>query len=72
MIGVDTPVEEYSVRIIGIVHRYNDVEDKLVAAPEGIDFTKEEIAKAVHFQEQYYKNEIEIYLFPPASSHIHE
>lgn len=61
LIGVDVPVEEYSARIIGIVHRHNDVEDKLVAAPEGIDFTEEEISKAVHFQEQYYENEIEIY-----------
>lgn len=61
LLGVDVPVEEYTARIIGIVHRHNDVEDKLVAAPEGINFTKEEIAKAVHFQEQYYESEIEIY-----------
>ena len=26
---------------------------KMVAAPEGIHFTQEEIANAVHFQEQY-------------------
>ena len=35
-------------------------EDKLVAAPEGIRFTKEEITKAVYFQEQFYEYEIEI------------
>ncbi len=61
LIGVDVPVEEYVARIIGIVHRHNDVEDKLVAAPEETDFTKEEIEKLLYFQEQYYKYEIEIY-----------
>ncbi len=61
LLGVDVPVNEYKARIIGIVHRYNDVEDKLVAALEGMNFTKEEIAQAVHFQEQYFESEIEIY-----------
>lgn len=45
----------------GIVHRENDVEDKLVMAPEGVKFTQNEIAVQVHFQEQYYKTEIEIF-----------
>ncbi len=62
LLGVDDPVEEYSARIIGIVYRHNDVEDKLVAAPEGKYYTATEIEEAVHFQEQYYENEIEIYL----------
>lgn len=60
LLGVDAPVTECTARIIGIVHRHNDVEDKLVAAPEGIEFTKEEIAKEVSFQEQYYESEIEV------------
>ena len=61
LLGVDKPVEEYDAHIIAIVHRANDVEDKLVGAPEGIHFTAEEIAAAVHFQEQYYETEIEVY-----------
>ena len=60
LLGVDTPVKEYAARIIGIVHRRNDVEDKLVAAPEGMSFTVEEIAEAVRFQEQYYDSEVEV------------
>ena len=58
LLGVDTTVKEYTARIIGIVHRDNDVEDKLIAAPEGIQFTKEEIEQAVHFQEQYFESEV--------------
>lgn len=61
LLGVDVPVEEYTARIIGIVHRHNDVEDKLVAAPEGLKFDPKKISEAVHFQEQYYESEIEIY-----------
>ena len=60
LLGVDVPVKEYTARIIGIVHRHNDVEDKLVAAPEGTSFDQEQISRAVHFQEQYYESEIEI------------
>ncbi len=59
LLGVDKPVTEYMARIIAIVHRRNDVEDKLVAAPEGTNFAREEIEKAVYFQEQYYESEIE-------------
>ena len=58
LLGVDHPVEEYTARIVGIVHRENDVEDKLVMAPEGMDFTAEQIARAVQFQEKYYHTTI--------------
>ena len=59
LLGVDTPVQEYTARIIAIVHRENDVEDKLVAAPEGMSFTADEIRAAVDFQEKYYISKIE-------------
>ncbi|MBE6576946.1 MAG: inorganic pyrophosphatase [Ruminococcaceae bacterium] len=59
LLGVDTPVEEYEARIIAIVHRENDIEDKLVAAPVGKSFTSEEIRSAVDFQEKYYISRIE-------------
>lgn len=60
LLGVDKPVTKYTGKIIGIVHRENDVEDKLVMAPEGMYFTQNEIAEQVHFQEQYYKTTIEV------------
>jgi inorganic pyrophosphatase len=59
LLGVDFPVEEYEARIIAIVHRENDIEDKLVAAPVGMTFTAEEIRAAVDFQEKYYISRIE-------------
>ena len=60
LFGVDAPVSEFNGKIIGIVHRHNDVGDKLVMVPEGTSFTAEEIADAVRFQEQYYDSEIEV------------
>ncbi len=60
LLGVKMPVEEFDAQIIAIVHRENDVEDKLVGVPEGMTFTAEEIAAAVHFQEQYYRSHIEM------------
>ena len=59
LLGVSEPVKKYSAKIIGIVHRHNDTEDKLIAAPQGSIYYQNEIAEAVHFQEQYYETHIE-------------
>ena len=60
LLGVEMPVKEYTAQIIGIVHRHNDIEDKLIAAPVGTAFTAEEVAAAVAFQERYYDSEIQL------------
>lgn len=59
LLGVEEPVDTYLAPIIAMIHRHNDTEDKLVAAPEGKHFTREEIGQAVAFQEQYYESEVE-------------
>lgn len=69
LLGVDEPVREADCRVIGVVHRRNDCEDKLIAAPEGMDFTAQEMARAVRFQEQWYDTFIQtkrVFLFPVA------
>ena len=58
ILGVNEPIEEFTGRIIAVIHRFDDVEEKWVAAPDGVTFTKEEIAEAVRFQEQYFDTEI--------------
>ena len=58
LVGVDTAVESFTGRIIGIVYRADDVEDKLVMSPEGMTFSAQEIAQAVRFQEKYYHTTI--------------
>ncbi len=59
LLGVDIPVTEYTGKIIGIVYRENDIEDKLIMAPDGVEFMQNEIEEQIHFQERYYKTEIE-------------
>lgn len=58
ILGVNTPVAEYTGRVIAIIHRFDDNEEKWVVAPEGVTFSKEEIRRLVAFQEQYFQTEI--------------
>lgn len=58
ILGVDVPINEFVGKIIAIIHRYDDVEEKWVAAPENAVFTAEEIMEQVKFQEQYFNSEI--------------
>ena len=58
LVGVEEPVKKYTGRIIGIVYRADDVEDKLVMSPIGKNFSAEEIARTVYFQEKYYQSSI--------------
>ena len=57
ILGVDKPVAEFEGKIIAIIHRYDDVEEKWVVAPEGQTFTVDEIKAQVAFQEQYFDSE---------------
>lgn len=58
ILGVDKAVENFTGKIIAVVHRNDDVEEKWIVAPEGMFFTKEEIQMRIHFQEQYFDIEI--------------
>lgn len=58
ILGVDEPVREFTGKVIAVIHRQDDVEEKWVVAPENGSFTKEEIMEQVYFQEQYFKSEV--------------
>ena len=58
ILGVDEPVSEFEGRVIAVIHRLNDVEDKWVVAPDGYEYTANEIKEAVDFQERYFDVEI--------------
>ena len=59
VLGVSEPIEQFTGRIIGAVRRADDNEDKLIGAPEGMTFTKEQIAEEIRFVEQYFDSTIE-------------
>lgn len=54
ILGIGKPVLEFDGIVIGAVLRRDDMEDKLIASPEGMRFSREEMAEAVLFQEQYF------------------
>ena len=58
ILGVDKPVKEFVGKVIAIIHRIDDVEEKWVVSPENIFFTKDEILSQVSFQEEYFNIEI--------------
>ena len=58
ILGVDVPVAEFTGKVIAVIHRLDDIEDKWVVAPEGMSFTAEQIMDQVNFQEQYFKTVI--------------
>lgn len=58
ILGVDTPVSQFTGRITAIVRRQDDVEEKWVVCPDGMTLTKEEIMEQIRFQEQYFQSEI--------------
>ena len=58
ILGVHEPVSDFVGKVIAIIHRLDDVEDKWVVAPKNMTFTKEEIMQQVAFQEQYFRIEI--------------
>ena len=58
ILGIDEPVKAFVGQVIAIIHRFDDVEDKWVVAPENRFFSKEEILAQVAFQEQYFRTEI--------------
>ena len=58
ILGVNKPVTEFTGKVIAIIHRSDDVEEKWVVAPEDVILTKDEIIEKVKFQEQYFKTEI--------------
>lgn len=60
ILGVDKPIARFVGRVIAIVHRWDDCEDKLVAVPDGMPLTEPEIEAAIGFQEQYFLHEIEL------------
>ena len=54
ILGVDRPVDEFCGTVIAVIKRLDDIEDKWVAAPEGMKFSREEILRQVEFQEKYF------------------
>ena len=49
VLGIDIPLAEFIGKVIAIIHRKNDNEDKWIVAPNNLFLSHEEIINAVHF-----------------------
>ena len=58
ILGVNEPVTEFVGKVIAIIHRLNDIEDKWVVAPESISFSKEDVIEKLAFQEKFFDTKI--------------
>ena len=58
VLGKDRPLKSFKGKVIAIINRLNDIEDKLIVCDKNSNYTKEEIKKMVNFQEKYFKNKI--------------
>lgn len=60
ILGIEQPLKEFTGKVIAIIHRSDDIEDKWVVAPDNMVFSREHIMELTHFQEQYFHIEIEM------------
>lgn len=58
LVGVYEPVNSYKGRVIAIIHRINDDDDKLVVAPDGKEYSDDAINAMTEFQERFFKSNI--------------
>ena len=56
VLGVFEPVEEYTGKVIAIIHRTNDNDDKLIVSNK--EYTDDQIRALTEFQEAYFESEI--------------
>ena len=70
ILGVNEVLSIFTGEVIAIIHRENDVEDKLVAAPLGSTYSQAEVIEATNFQEQFYNINVECLFGDPIGDYI--
>ena len=58
VIGEAKPLKEFSGRVVAVIKRLDDIEDKLVVSNGKKEYTNSEIEEYVEFVEKYFKHEI--------------
>ena len=58
ILGVNEPKLKYNGKVIGIIDRKNDFEDKLIVSDKNNDYTNNEIRELIKDNEKYFKYRI--------------
>ncbi len=56
VLGEHKPLDEFTGKVIAIIHRTSDNDDKLVVMKDGRNYTDEQIRALTEFQEQYFES----------------
>ena len=57
-LGVNEPIKEQTGLCIAIAHRKDNVDDKLIVVPKGINLDNEQMMELINFQEKWFDTEI--------------
>ena len=58
VLGENKPLKEFTGKVIAIIHRTNDDDDKLIVTKHGKQFSDDEIKKLTYFQERWFESVI--------------
>lgn len=58
LLGVFESVDEFIGKVIAVIHRTNDDDDKLVVVPDDRKYSDDAIRALTEFQEQYFESVI--------------
>ena len=58
ILGIFKPLETFTGRCIAVIQRSDDDDDKLVVAPDGKDYSDEQILALTEFQEQFFESSV--------------
>ena len=58
VLGEFTPLENFTGKVIAIIHRVNDNDDKLVVVKDGKYYTDDQIRALVELQERFFESVI--------------
>lgn len=58
LVGEFEPVEKSSGKVIAIIHRTNDADDKLIVSKDGNEYSDDAIRALTEFQEKYFESVI--------------
>ena len=58
VLGVFKPLETFTGRCIAVIQRSDDDDDKLIVAPDGKDYSDEQIFALTEFQERFFESSV--------------
>ena len=58
VLGEHKPLDTFEGRVIAVIHRLDDDDDKLVVMQDGRNYTDEQITALTEFQERWFKSTI--------------